>query len=175
MFSALRQGNTFYILEKGENPTLKRGQVANVTPPKSKYPNYTPGATFGMTPETVVDIDVMVNGDKLSFKQVPSNAVIANFGQNNVIISESKEAILAEIDGLLQTSKQIIDSVDSHKKAIVAYENMLKDLNPSYAQMSEQDSAIKELKQQVNTMEHRFDDIDNNMTKILSLLSKTDN
>lgn len=174
MFSALRQGNTFYILDKGEIPSLKRGQILNVTPPKPKYPNYTPGATFGMTQETVVDIDVNVNGEKLEFKQVPSNAIIASFGQGNTIISESKEAITAEIDGLLQTSKQIINSVDAHKKAIDAYEEMLKDLNPSYAQISQQDSAIKSLKTQVENIETRFNDLDTNVSKILSLLNKAE-
>lgn len=33
MFSALRQGSVLYILEKGENPALKVGQVASITQP----------------------------------------------------------------------------------------------------------------------------------------------
>lgn len=175
MFSALRQGNTFYILEKSTSPILKRGQVTNVTPPKPRYNNYTPGATYGLNPEMVVDIDVTVNGEKLSFKQVPSNAVITTFDQGKVIISESKEAIIAEVDGLLQTSKQIVDSVDAHKKAILSYEQMLKDLNPSYAQISEQDSAIKSLTEQVNNMETKFNDLSSNINKILTLVNKADN
>jgi len=33
MFAALRQGSTIYILEKGETPTLKVGQIISVTAP----------------------------------------------------------------------------------------------------------------------------------------------
>nr|DAH97508.1 MAG TPA: hypothetical protein [Caudoviricetes sp.] len=33
MFSALRQGSVIYILEKGENPTLKVGQIVSITQP----------------------------------------------------------------------------------------------------------------------------------------------
>lgn len=37
MFSALRQGSVVYILEKGENPVLKVGQVVSITQPNYGY------------------------------------------------------------------------------------------------------------------------------------------
>jgi hypothetical protein len=33
MFSALRQGNLFYILEKGDSPKLRMGYVQSVSTP----------------------------------------------------------------------------------------------------------------------------------------------
>lgn len=52
MFSALRQGSVLYILEKGETPSLKIGQVTSVT-----QPNY--NSNFLMNGSTV-DINAKV-------------------------------------------------------------------------------------------------------------------
>lgn len=52
MFSALRQGSILYILEKGEKPSMKVGQVMSVTQPT--YNN-----NFLMNGSTV-DINVKV-------------------------------------------------------------------------------------------------------------------
>jgi hypothetical protein len=60
MFSALRQGNLFYILEKGDSPRLRVGYVVSVSTPQPKYnTNYQP---FGM--ESTVDITVKVGDEQ---------------------------------------------------------------------------------------------------------------
>ena len=43
MFSGLRTNSIFYVLEKGEEPTLKIGQVVSVSNPQPKFPTYQPG------------------------------------------------------------------------------------------------------------------------------------
>jgi len=42
MFSALRQGALVYILDKGDTPSIKIGQVEGVTQPR-----FNPAAGFG--------------------------------------------------------------------------------------------------------------------------------
>lgn len=172
MFSSLRQGSPFYILEKNQVPTLKIGQVQNVSTPRAKYNTYTPGLTVGMAAETVVDLEVMVDGNKLEFKQVPSTGTIANFDSNNLVISDSKDAMVAEIDGRLQTSTQIIESTEYHKNAIESYKEMLKTLNPAYAKEESRDSAIESLTKQVDSIKNEFGDMKDNVNKILTLLTK---
>lgn len=174
MFSALRQGNPLYILEKGNDPSLKIGQIENVSLPKPKYTTYTPNLTLGMTPEMVVDITVLVDGTKMEFKQIPSNNSIANFDNSNIVISESREAMSAEIDGMLQTSKQILNSIDYHKKMIVSCEEMLKKISPGFAKEKDRDNAIESLTAQVNNMQTEFGSIRGDVSKILSLLAKTE-
>jgi hypothetical protein len=44
MFSALRQGMPLYILEKGETPNIKIGQVESVTSPRPMYNTFNPAA-----------------------------------------------------------------------------------------------------------------------------------
>lgn len=166
MFSALRQGSPFYILEKGEAPVLKIGQIESVSQPKPKYNTYNPALNFGMNMETVVDVTVMIDGNKKEYLGIPSN--LSTHGYGNVVVSESKEAMVQEIDGMLQTSKQIVDSVDYHKALISSYENILKQLNPSFAKEQERDDAIESLTAQVNSMKGE-------MSKILELLTKAAN
>lgn len=60
MFQSLRQQNIFYILQKGDNPSLKVGQVVSVSNPQPKYGQLVPGQAFGQNVETVVDVSVKV-------------------------------------------------------------------------------------------------------------------
>ena len=104
MFQGLRQGGMFYILEKGENISLKIGQVVSVSNPQPKYNQFGTAPTFTAQPEMVVDVKVKVGEDAMEFKQLNANMNIANSG--NVVVSDSKEAMSAEVEGLLRTSKK---------------------------------------------------------------------
>lgn len=155
MFSALRQGSVIYILEKGENPSLKVGQVVSITQPS--YSN-----NFLMNGSTI-DISVKVGEQNMDFKNVPSSQSVTNY--NNVIITETKELMSSEVDNMLQSSKSIVDSVAYHNNVISSCENILKDLNPRFAKEKERDEDISNLKNKIGGIESKMD-------KILTLLSK---
>lgn len=155
MFSALRQGSVIYILEKGENPSLKVGQVVSITQPS--YSN-----NFLMNGSTI-DISVKVGKQNMDFKNVPSSQSVTNY--NNVIITETKELMSSEVDNMLQSSKSIVDSVAYHNNVISSCENILKDLNPRFAKEKERDEDISNLKNKIGGIESKMD-------KILTLLSK---
>lgn len=158
MFSALRQGSVVYILEKGENPVLKVGQVVSIT-----QPNYS--SNFLMNGSTI-DINVKVNNQNMDFKNVPSSQSVANY--NNVIITETKELMSNEVDNMLQNSKSIVDSVTYHNNIITSCESILKELNPRFAKEKERDEDINNLKDKMGGIESKMD-------KILSLLQKDGN
>lgn len=136
MFSALRQGSVIYILEKGENPTLKVGQIVSIT-----QPNYS--NNFLMNGSTI-DINAKVGDQNMDFKNVPSSQSTATY--NNVIIAETKELMSNEVDNMLQSSKSIVDSVTYHNNVIASCENILKELNPRFAKEKERDEDITNLK-----------------------------
>lgn len=150
MFSALRQGAPLYILEKGETPNIKIGQVESVTQPRPKYATYNPAVGINGNMETIVDITVKINGDKKEYIGIPSNLSIHGYG--DIVISESRDAMISEVDGMLQSSQSIIDSIEYHKKMVIACEEMLKQLNPAYAKEQERDGAIDSLKSEVETL-----------------------
>lgn len=82
--------------------------------------------------------------------------------------------MVSEIDSMLRNSKNIIESVDHHKKIVAACEKMLIELNPSYAKEQERDVAIEDLTAKVNGMESKFDSIENVLAKIEGLLTKAE-
>lgn len=146
MFQGLRQNGLFYILEKGEDLKLRVGQVVSVSNPQPKYGQFnTP--TFGSQPEMTVDIRVKVDEETMDFKQLSANASIANSG--NVVVSDSKDAMSAEVEGLLRTSKAILESVPYHEKMLVACDNVLRDLNPSFKKEKEQEEKMSMLEGEV--------------------------
>lgn len=158
MFSALRQGSVVYILEKGENPVLKVGQVVSIT-----QPNYS--SNFLMNGSTI-DINVKVNNQNMDFKNVPSSQSVANY--NNAVITETKELMSNEVDNMLQSSRSIVDSVTYHNNIITSCESILKELNPRFAKEKERDEDINNLKDKMGGIESKMD-------KILSLLHKDGN
>lgn len=167
MFSALRQGSLFYILEKGDSPKLKVGYVVSVSSPAPKY-NMNYSQPFSM--ESTVDITVKVGDENQEFKQIPGSLSIANFGISNIVISESKEDMSKEVDAMLRTSKQIINSIPYHESVIISCEEILRELNPQFAKQKDQEDKINNLETKVGGIENTLDDI----RQMLSQALKTD-
>ena len=163
MFSSMRPGSTLYILDKSEEPTVKSGYVENVTQPRPMYKTYNPAVSFGTNMQTVVDIKVKINNETKDIIGVPSNETIHAYG--DYVVSETREAMISEVDAMLQNSKNIIESIDKHKAMIVACENILKNLNPIYAKEKERDTAIEDLTNQVNDMQSVLNRLESILTK----------
>lgn len=151
MFSALRQGSLVYILDKSE-PSLKIGQVVSVSSPLNQF------GAYGMTQSTV-DITVKVEDKNQEFKQVPSNLNVAPFG--NVLIGESKDSIVQEVESMIKLSNQVLDSIEMHKHQVEACEEILKELNPQFAQQKDQEEKISNLEFKLGGIESKIDSIFN--------------
>ena len=158
MFSGLRQNGLFYILEKGEDLKLKVGQVISVSNPQPKYGQF----GYAGQPEMVVDVKVKVDEETIEFKQLNANASIANSG--SVIVSDSKKAMTAEVEGLLHTSKGVLDSVDYHEKVLASCDGILRELNPSFKKEKEQEEKI-------GALEERMVGIEGTLSNMMSMLS----
>ena len=165
MFSTLRKGSTVYVLDRTGEPEVKIGYVDTVSMPRPMYPTYNPSVSLGTNMQTVVDMTLRIDDDKKEFC-VPSNLSIHTYG--DYTLSENKEALISEVDSLLQASKDVLDSVDKHKDAISAYEKILKSLNPVYAKEQERDEAISSLTTQV-------DNIQNALSRLEILLTRHEN
>ena len=167
MFQSLRQSNIFYILQKGETPELKVGQVVSVSNPQPKYGQYVPGQTYAQNMETVVDVSVKVGEETIDFKQLPASLSIANFGMNGVVVSESREAMNAEVESMLRTSRQVIESVPFHENVISSCDVILRELNPQLAKEKQQEEKIGVLEQKVSGVENTLTDIKDMLAKAL--------
>lgn len=163
MFSALRQGSAIYILDKTKEPEVKVGYIETVSMPRPLYKTYNPAVSFGTNMQTVVDITVKIDDSKVQFECVPANLSIHSNG--DMTISESREAMISEVDAMLQNSKNILQNVDKHKTIIASCENILKELNPVYAKEQERDTAIDSLTEQVNNMQKTLSRLEGILTK----------
>lgn len=161
MFNALRQGNLFYILSKGDKPTVKIGQVESVSNPVPKYPTFTPGTPYTAQPEMLVDIKVKCDNDVMDFQKLPVNGEI--FSYPNAVVSDKKEAIISEVEAMRQTSLQVIDSVPFHESVAECCDNILKELNPQFAKEKQQEEKI-------NALEGQVKDVKEDIGEIKSLL-----
>ena len=122
--------------------------------PQTKYPTFNNGFT-PQPMETVVDVKVKLNDEEVDFKQLPANGQIAN--DKNLVVSDNKEAMSAEVDTMLRQSKAILESVDYHKRVVDSCEGMLLQLNPQIAKEKEQAEKISKLEGKVSGMEGKLD------------------
>lgn len=165
MFQGLRTGGLFYVLEKGDELKLKIGHVVSVSNPQPKYNQISSMPTYSNQPEMVVDVKVKVGEENVDFKQLNANMNIANSG--NVVVSDSKEAMSAEVEGLLRTSRQIIDSVPYHEKVILSCDAMLRELNPQFAKEKEQEEKIGMLEEKMGNIEGTLNDMMGMLSNVL--------
>lgn len=154
MFQGLRTNSLFYVLDKGENPNLRVGQVVSVSNPQTKYPTFNNGFT-PQPMETVVDVKVKLGEEEVDFKQLPANGQIAN--DKNLVVSDNKDAMSAEVDAMLRQSKAILESVDYNKRVVESCEGMLQQLNPQIAKEKEQTEKINKLEGKVSGIEGKID------------------
>lgn len=168
MFQSLRLNQQFYILTKGVNPRLDIGTVTNVTAPQIKFPAMPQG--IGSQPEYVVDVTVNVNGATQQYQRLPSNKEIADFGDGygNIVVSMSRDAMNNEIATLRNRSEDHIKRVDEEKQKIIAYEAILQQLNPEYAENQKREAEIVNLKNQMANMTQSYANLEQMMSQLLS-------
>lgn len=151
MFQSLRQNSQIYVFHKGDKPFIETGYVTSVSMPK---PRYGLPPTFGQQQEMVVDIVAKINGVVTNYNLLPATLDIADTfsGSENIVISDSREAMNAEILAFKQKSIDAIKNIDSHKNIIATCEQILTDLNPEYAEKQLQQTEINSLKTQMQDM-----------------------
>lgn len=170
MFRSLRTNQQFYILTKGANPRLDIGLVTSVSQPVVKFQ---PMPQLGAPTEYVVDINVSLNGAQQTFQKLPADKEIADFGEGfgNIVVTANRDAMNAEIASLKNKSEEHLKRVDEEQQKIVAYEAILQQLNPEYAEKQRQEAEISTLKNQVSQMAQSYSNLEN---MIAQLLAKSD-
>ena len=158
MFSNLSQNSILYILDLKNNPKVLSGPIDRVSVPRPKY------NTFNPSMEMIVDITATINGEKREFKGVP-NGSIANFGEDAFVLAESKDVLNSYVNSMLQNSRNIVNSIDKHKKLVTDYEEVIQELNPDIKASRENDKAIQTLQDQVENLQK-------GMQRILAIMTK---
>lgn len=157
MFSALTQGSIIHILDKTDGLKYKTGEVMGVI-----QNNPFGGGAFG-TPNfanpNLITLKVKIDGETKDYPEIPGTQSIMSYNNGNLIIGETTQGILTEVENFHKYSKQILANRDYYEKAIKDCESIMKDLNPQFAQNKERDDRINALDSKVTNMESKLDQI----------------
>ena len=167
MFRSLRTNQQFYILTKGANPRLDIGMVTSVSQPVVKFQ---PMPQIGAPTEYVVDINVSLNGAQQTFQKLPADKEIADFGEGfgNIVVTANRDAMNAEIASLKNKSEEHLKRVDEERGKIVAYDAILQQLNPEYAEKQKQEQKILNLENQMAQMANGYSRMESLLEQLLA-------
>lgn len=165
MFSNLRIGTPLYVLHKSE-PQLEVGEVIFVSQPTPQF-GTTYNAGYPMTPKMLVDVKIKTANGDVELQKLPAELSIADFG-NGMVISESKDAILNEIDVLRKNSVHIIESVEQHKGIVSKCDTLLAELNPQIRKEAERTKEFDSLKQEVGGLKGDLLELKGMLSKLLN-------
>lgn len=154
MISALVPGNNLYVLYTKDKPILKIGEIVSKTEPVPTYNSF--GANYN---DTKFNLVVKIDEGQVEFKNISSLASTMNDPASGIFISETPEAMATEITNKSAISRKHIDATPYHESAIVEYDKMLKQLNPSYAKEQKMDEDIANLKNRQDIMDVKLDKI----------------
>lgn len=167
MFGTLRAGSLLYILNKGEEPNLKIGQVLSVTPPRPKV-NSTMLPLNPMQMEQVIDINVKVGDDTKTFSNVNTALSIVDTGANNYVISDDKQAITNEVEAFGTLSQNALNSVPYHKKVVSACKQMMLELNPAMQKEAQRDDEMSKMKSEMTELRNTVGELTNLLKSALA-------
>jgi hypothetical protein len=159
MFSALRQGNIVYLLDKSNGLTLKSGQVIT---------NSGANLMYAATPQTVINLTIDVAGEHKEFNNIPAMQSSVNYNNGNLVLIDNKELAITEVENIVSSSKHILENTSYYEKMVTDGEEVLKILNPQFAKDKARDEEIAQLKDKVGGMENKLD-------TIIGLLGKSEN
>lgn len=172
MFQGLRVGSPIYLLSKSE-PKIDIAEVVSVGNPTAQYNTASFQNGSFVPPVNTVDIKVRIGEQVIDLQKMPAEQSIADFGSAGMVVSESRDAIINEIDAFKKLSLRALEDVDKHKHIVSECDNMLASLNPHLKKEAEQAEEIANLKRGMADLRDDMTDIKGMLTKALRGSSKT--
>ena len=164
MLYGLRQGAPLYVLYKSE-PRVETLEVISVSNPLPQFPTYTAGMPMAQ-PMRIVDIQARRGEETVKFEKVPADVPIADFGPTSgIVLSENRDAILAEVDALSKSSERALAEEPHHKHVVAECDKIRKALNPALVKEAENTRRL-------DSMEQRIDGLSNGISSLEGLVSE---
>lgn len=156
MFSALRQGNVVYVIDKTEGLVLKKGQVISNTGANMVY---------NLNPNSFVTLTIDIGGETKEFNNIPAMQSSVQYSNGTLIIVDNQELASTEIENIVKNAKEVLNNTAYYEKLVVDGEEALKLINPQFAKDKARDDEFNALKEQVGGMENKLDAIINLLNK----------
>ena len=172
MLYGLRQGAPLYVLYKGE-PKIEILEVVSVSNPVPQFPVYTAGLPASQ-PSRIIDIQARRGSETVKFEKVPADVAIADFGAaSGIVLSESRDAILSEIEALRKTSERILSDVTKHKHIVSECDKMMRELNPALVRDAENTARLDNLEQRLDGLSNGMSSLEGLMSEVRALLKSS--
>lgn len=167
MLSGLRAGTPVYVLYKNEPrfAVAKVAQVSSQYPPQFSIQNpLNPALGNGF----MVDLAIEMDGKTETYSRIPVTSSVAEFPEKGVIISETRDGIINEINVIRNASETALGQIDVHKRIISTCDKLLVDLNPQLKHEQEQAGKIAKLEAQLAGMSDQIAALTGMLSKSLS-------
>lgn len=146
MFKDLKNGFQVCILDKNRKiPAYKIGNVVSVSAPRMEPTRQMQPGQFPnpmMYSDRVLDLTVECEGQTNTYV-VQENSNVASIA--SLTLACTAEPILNEVRAIHKSSSDIIASVDRHQEVVAKCENILKELNPTFAESKAQNERIDKI------------------------------
>lgn len=156
MFSALGQGSFVYIVDKTDGLKYKTGEIISTSS------NNLFNGTFGssnFTPNGKINLKIRVDNNVIDYPEAPLNGSVASYNNGNILVCETKQNAITEIERILREAKHILENRTSYEKQVNECEAVLKDINPVFAKDKEFDDRINNLNTRFSNMEDKLDKV----------------
>lgn len=164
-FSTLAPGAPFYVLTRGERPSLAVGVVKERTAPQPRYqPQAVPAA------QSVVTVTATVGGRDETFPDIPVGVEVAQRG--DMVLTGSREAMLRHVEGMMEASRKALGMVGHHEAVLAEGERMMETLNPRYAEEKRQARTIRALEERQVATDQKLSSLESQNAEILSILRR---
>lgn len=172
MFQGLRENAPIYILDKtNEIPKLSVGYVEKRSDVYSRYGTPTM-PMMGQPMDGVIDFSVRIGNEVVDLKKLPAaQSICSPDGHPQIVVSDNREAILAEVEGIERTSQAIVDGYDLNVSIVAACADMKRVLNPQLAKEQQRDEEINDLKDKIGSIEGSIGRIDEKLEAFLRALN----
>lgn len=150
MFKDLKNGFQVCLLDKSQKtPVYKIGNVISASVPRLEPRQMQAGQIPNpmMYSDRVLDLTIECDGQTNTYV-VQENANVASIA--SLTLACTAEPILNEVRAIHKTSSDIIASVDRHKEVVLKCEDILKELNPAFADSKAQNERIDKIEAAVS-------------------------
>ena len=156
MFSALRQGNIVYILDKTDGLTLKKGQVVS---------NSAVNIPYNLAANSLITLTIDIEGETKEFNNIPAMQSSVQYNNGSLMLIDNQELASTEVENIIKSSKEKLENTEYYEKLVETGEEVLKKLNPQFAKDKARDDEFNALKEKVGGMESKLDTIINLLDK----------
>ena len=172
MLSGLRPGSPIYVVHK-DGPrvtTAKVVQLSSQYPPQFNFQMPQAGATLSPMFDLTVDID----GKTELFQRIPINTSVAEFPDKGVIVSETRDGVVNEINNILGWASTELEKRSFYEQTVSNCKNILVDINPELKRDQEQADKIAKLEQGLAAVNGQVQSLVDLMSKSVGKKSKED-